>query len=201
MRSELTTQSDTVTTFDPSIHFTKTLPFDWNYAHARALAKFQSTPISANAKEGKKMRPLKGPLAALNNRSFDRYPGAEFEAPEAATRSHTKEFRLEGLALINARKIPGVSDTEAKEGRVPFSHVCTPRDSTSTSLHDPLPLPRLLRPVISASLTPRSLADAPFKISWPPSRRSRRGGPNVTPHDVCIAWRHTTMCPEIPPVT
>lgn len=47
---------------------------------------------------------------------------------------HAKSHEgISAQKLINARKIPGVSDTGPKEGRVPFSHVCTPRVRNSTS--------------------------------------------------------------------
>lgn len=136
------------------------------------------------------------PLLDLNNRLFDRSSGVESSEPKAATRSHTMEFRLGGRALINARKIPGVSDTGPKEGRVPFSHVCTPRDATSISLHDPLPLlPRLLRPR-DLSLAPQSEhpADAPVQdFRGPPV------GGSTSRRVTCASRDVTGMCREIPP--
>lgn len=99
--------------------------------------------------------------------------------------------------LINARKIPGVSDTGPKEGRVPFSHVCTPRvrvprNSTSFSLaQSPLPPPLLLlllRAVISPLDSQAAGTLQMLEISGP--REDRRH----TPHDVCTR-DVTSMCP------
>lgn len=110
---------------------------------------------------------------------------------------HAKSHEgISAQKVINARKIPGVSDTGPKEGRVPFSHVCTPRvrNSTSFSLQGSplfllLLLLLLLWPVISSPIrSAHSPADA-RDYSWP-LPLSPPVAVDVTPHDVCIAWRH-----------
>lgn len=105
---------------------------------------------------------------------------------------HAKSHEgISAQKLINARKIPGVSDTGPKEGRVPFSHVCTPRVRNSTSFSlgiSPillLLLLLLLWPVISSPIrsahSPADARDYSWPLPLPPV------AVDVTPHDVCIA--------------
>lgn len=116
---------------------------------------------------------------------------------------HAKSHEgISAQKLINARKIPGVSDTGPKEGRVPFSHVCTPRvrNSTSFSLQGSplflllLLLLLLLWPVISSPIRSARRCSRLFVASPSPSPPWRSTSRRMT----CASHDVTSMCHENP---
>lgn len=141
-------------------------------------------------------------LAVRDNRLFDR-------SSRIATRCHTKESCVEGRALINARKIPGVSDTGRKKGtRAVFPRVHPSRVRPAQFhfiLLAPSPLLLLLfgyfsfeavisSPSIHGHTTHHHPADV-LEISWPPFGRSTSRRMTCASRDVtsmCHAKTHVT---------